>query len=151
MIQERCGLSEDISSGSDEAVVTVAVGGLLEDPAVSYSLVEVEPHTQCVLSLPPLPQRLMLDPLVSLIQETILLCSADYESYRASHHKLTQCWRLNLSRRPRVWVSVRSPLRSLFLPTFTSHGSKIFMMGGSEELLARSEMSLMSGTRTVQT
>ena len=132
-------------------MVTVAVGGLLENPAVSYSLVEVEPDTECVLSLPPLPQRLMLDPLVSLIKETILLCSADYESYRARQHKLTQCWRLNLSRRPRVWVSVRSPLRSLFLPTFTSHGSKIFMMGGSEELLAGSEMSLMSGTRTVQT
>ena len=132
--------------------MTVAVGGLLENPALSYSLVEAEPDTECVLSLPPLPQRLMLDPLVSLVNETILLCSADYESYRANNnHKHTQCWRLNLGRRPRVWVSVQSPLRSLFLPTFTSHGSKIFMLGGSEELLAGSEMSLMSGTKTVQT
>ena len=58
----------------------MAVGGLLENPALSYSLVEAEPDTECVLSLPPLPQRLMLDPLVSLVNETILLCSADYES-----------------------------------------------------------------------
>ena len=148
LVQERCGQAE---APPDEDVVTVAVGGLLENPAVSYSLVETDTDTQCVLSLPPLPQRLMLDPLVSLVNETILLCSADYDSYRAKHHKLTQCWRLNLSRRPRVWVSVQSPLRSLFLSTLTSHGSKVYMLGGSEELLAGSEMSLMSGTRTVQT
>ena len=131
--------------------MTVAVGGLLENPENSYSLVEVETDTQCVLSLPPLPQRLMLDPLVCLVAETILLCSSDYDTYRANHHRHTQCWRLNLTRRPRVWVSVQSPLISLFLPTFTSHGSKIYMLGGSEDLLAGSEMSLMSGTRTVQT
>ena len=88
-LQERCGLAEE---PSDEDVVTVAVGGLLENPATAYSLVEVDTDTQCVLSLPPLPQVLMLDPLVSLINSTILLCSADYDSYRATNTKKSLSW-----------------------------------------------------------
>ena len=145
--------------------MTMAVGGLVEDPAISYSLVETG-GVSCVLSLPPLPSQLMLDPVVEMINDTILLCSLDYDLYRAGSESSAECWTLQLARRPRVWVPAEPPPRTLFLPTFTSHESKIYMFGGSQvsqrlhqqlvitiidqELLPPDQFSLMSGTRTVQ-
>ena len=117
-------------------VMTMAVGGLVEDLALSYSLVETG-TVSCVLNLPPLPSGVVLDPLVEMINDTILLCSIDYDSYRGGGEPSTQCWTVKLSRRPRVWVPAQSPLKTLFLPTFTSHQSKVYMFGGSEVRILR--------------
>ena len=120
-------------------MVTVLVGGLVEEPHTDYSLVETE-ETDCVLSLPALPSHLMLEPVVGRVNDTLLLCSTDYHMYT------THCWTLRLARRPRVWLPVASPVQSLFLPTFTSHESQIYMFGGSE---VRDMLSTVRHLRTV--
>ena len=126
-------------------MVTVLVGGLVEEPHTDYSLVETE-ETDCVLSLPALPSHLMLEPVVGRVNDTLLLCSTDYHLYTTISQVNTQCWTLRLARRPRVWLPVASPVQSLFLPTFTSHESQIYMFGGSE---VRDMLSTVRHLRTV--
>ena len=72
-------------------MVTVLVGGLVEEPHTDYSLVETE-ETDCVLSLPALPSQLVLEPVVGRVNDTLLLCSTDYHGSRPGPCPAAPAW-----------------------------------------------------------
>ena len=128
------------------------IGGHASDMKQHFSFVQTE-ESRCHMKIPLLPTKFLIDPMVGSINDTLLVCSIDYDKYRLFRDKRTKCWMLKLSRRlGKRWIPVASPPHSLFLSSSASSSStsEILMVGGSREMTAPDQYHLMSGSRFIQ-
>ena len=98
----------------------------------SYSLV----GDSCSPSLPPLPRPHMWDPLVELVQSTLLTCYIDYDTVAEPRFRSKEgmlCWGLRLPAKE-AWKPIISPKKTRFLAASASLGDRLLLLGGSKSM-----------------